>query len=96
MVFGHRHHILGPCLFKQVGPFFRVKLIPGKEGNQVFITKLGMFTIGLDVMLKFRRILDVHVPGIPFVAEGRNRIDTPMDEDAELTVFEPLRNLILA
>ena len=55
-----------------------------------------MFTIGLDVMLKFRRILDVHVPGIPFVAEGRNRIDTPMDEDAELTVFEPLRNLILA
>ena len=36
----------------------------------------------------------IHVARIPFVFRGGNRIDAPVDEDAELRVFVPLRLLV--
>ncbi len=36
--------------------------------------------------------IQVHEAWVPFVLEGRYRVDTPVDEDAQLGILEPLRD----
>src|SRR5580704_3874034 len=46
-------------------------------------------------MLVLWRSLVIHVAGIPFVAKGWNRVDAPMNEDAELRIAIPLGRFVV-
>ena len=44
------------------------------------------------MMLKFRRSLNIHVPGIPLIGKGRNAVNAPMDKNTEFCLHEPVRH----
>ena len=46
-------------------------------------------------MFEILTALEIHVAWIPFAAEGRNSIDAPMNEDAELGVPVPVRYFVV-
>ena len=61
---------------------------------EVFVTKLVLWPVRLDVVLVFRRLLHVHHSWIPFAAESWDRISSPVNENPELGVAIPLGRLI--
>ena len=89
----HRHHILCPGFFEQVGPGVRGELLRLEQGDEILVAERLVGAVGLDVMLKLPAALNVHVAGIPFAAEGGHGVNAPVDEDAELGVPVPLRGL---
>ena len=76
--------------FEQVQPLLRVKPPGGEQGNEVFIAKFLMGAPGFDVVVKFLRTPDVHIPGVPLVAVGRHAVRSPVDKNAQLPLPEPL------
>lgn len=96
VMLGHRHDVLRARLFKEVQPLPGIKLLPLEQGNKVLVSKRLMVAIGLFVMGIFRCPFEVHVPGIPLVSKGRNGVNAPMDEDAELGVVIPFGGLVVA
>ena len=99
MVFGDRNDVASTGVLEQLGPLSGVKLFGFELGNEILVAELFLRAVGLDVMLEevvaTPIAIDVHLPRIPFAAERRHAVSTPVDEDAELGVLVPLRDLVL-
>jgi hypothetical protein len=89
VMLGHRHDVLRARLFKEVQPLPGIKLLPLEQGNKVLVSKRLMVAIGLFVMGIFRCPFEVHVPGIPLVAERGHGIYAPVDKNPELCLLIP-------
>ena len=95
VMLGHGDDILRSCLAEKLRPLVGIELLGLEHRDEVFVTELGVRAVSLDVMLILARVLDVHVARIPFAAESRDRINTPVDEDAELAVAEPFGKVVM-
>ena len=91
MMLRHGNHIFCASLFKKLRPFFRVELLRFEHGNEILVAELLMGAIGFHMVFKFRRTLDVHISGVPFASERGHAVDAPVDENAEFSIPEPLR-----
>src|SRR5690606_15521116 len=91
MVFRYRDDISCPSLSKQHGPFLWIESWSSKHGNEILIPEILVLAVSLDVMLKLRCSLNVHVSWIPFIAKGWDRIYSPVNEDPKLCVLVPSR-----
>ena len=91
---------LGTCLFKQLGPFIGVELLPLEHRYEILIAKLILMAEALLVILEEvspRSIfIYIHPPRIPFMAEGGHRVSAPVGVDAELGILEPFGHRILS
>src|SRR6185437_14331604 len=76
-------------------PLLRIKFLRLEHRNEILVPKLGEWSICCQMMFIFLGSLPVHVPGIPFIAERGNGIDTPVNEDSEFRIFIPFGYLIL-
>ena len=63
-------------------------------GMKVLVAELVLRSVSGDVVLVLLRSLAIHISRIPFVAEGRDRIDSPVNEDAELRVLVPFGHFV--
>ena len=63
--------------------------------DKILVPEFRLRSIGGDVMGKLRRPCLIHIARVPFVAKRRNRVDSPVEEDAELGVLIPSGNLVL-
>ena len=79
---------------EQIGPCGRVELLRREHRDEVLVAELRLVAEHLLVIDELARVLQIHVARVPFVAEGRHAIGPPVDEDAELAVFVPRRDLI--
>lgn len=61
-----------------------------RADDEVVVGPLAWIAVVFQVVPALGRALEVHRAGIPFVAEGRDRVDTPVEVDAEFGVLEPL------
>ena len=95
MVLPNGNHVLGAGLLEQIGPRLGIEFFRLEPGNKVFVAEFRLRAEGSQVMGELRRALFVHVPRVPFVAEGGNRVDAPMKENAELGILIPGGNLVL-
>ncbi len=95
MVLGDRDDVPGAGLAKQMGPGARIEVIGREHGNEILVAELGLRAVGRDVMLELARAELIHVARVPLVGERRNRIESPMNEDAELGVLVPRWRAIL-
>ena len=95
MMLCHRHHILGSGFLEQLGPGRRIEVFCFEHRDEVLIPELVLGTVSGNVVLVHLRSSLVHISRIPLVAERRNRIDTPMNKNAELRILVPRRYLIL-
>src|SRR5215472_2935043 len=66
-----------------------------EDGNEIFLPKFVLCSVCGDVVFLLRRSDLIHAARIPFVTECGNRIDTPMNENAELCVPVPIGRDIL-
>ena len=92
MMLRYGHHVSGSRLFKQISPFLRVEFFRLKHRDKILIAEFLMRPVGFHMMLKFRRSLNIHVPGIPLVGKGRNAVGAPMDKNTEFCLHEPVRH----
>ena len=92
---GHRHHVAGPRGLEERGPAPGVEPRGGELGDEVLVAEGRLGAEGGHVVGELLRVALVHVPRVPLVAEGRHRVDAPVDEDPELAVHVPGRRLEL-
>ncbi len=95
------NNVLGAGFLKERHPRLGIPLFRLEHRDEVLITELGRMSPMLDVMLEevgplpIDEFVQVHKPRVPFVLEGRDGIDAPVDEDAELGILEPRRYRVL-
>ncbi len=85
----------GARFAEELGPRIGVVGLGLEHGDEVLVAELGLRPVGFEVVLELRAILQVHVAGIPLIAKGRHRVDTPVDEDTEFGVDIPVRYSVL-
>jgi len=95
VVLGDGDDVLRAGVVEEGGPGVRVKVLGFEFGNEVLVAEGGLGTVGGDVMLELGRVLDVHVAGVPLVAEAGDGVEAPVDEDAELGVLIPGGDLVV-
>ena len=103
MVLADRPGIARARLHKQLRPLVWVKMFAGEHRDEIFVTKFGWVTVGLDVVGVLGRVFKVHQAWIPGhiladsrVAVGGYRVHTPMRIDAELGMAKPGGGTVLA
>src|ERR1700722_6822176 len=94
VMFGDGHYELRAGFAEEFGPLVGVEFGRGKPRNEVFVAECGLRPECLHVVLEGRVVFHVHVARVPLAVERRDRIDAPMNEDAELGVLIPLRRQI--
>src|SRR5882757_9263328 len=94
MMFEHRYNIAGARGLKELSPCLRVEVFRFKSRDEIFVSKRRHWTIGSNVMFVYLGSFDVHLTWIPLITECRNRVHSPMNEDAELRILVPRRNLV--
>ena len=92
---GDRHHKARPGLVKEFSPCGRVIVFGAEERDKLFVAKLGVRAIGLDVVFVFGGALDIHRARVPFIREGWHSVDAPVNKNSEFTVFIPGWNCVL-
>ena len=93
VMLGNGDHVFCSRFTEQIRPGGGIKALRFEQGNEIPVPDFFMGTVGFDMMPILLAALDIHVPGIPFVAERGHGIYTPVDEDAELGILIPLRYL---
>ena len=94
---GNGNDILCAGLFEQLHPIVRIESLGAKLRDEVLVALPGVEgPEPLGEVLVRGVAGTVHVVRIPLVHRARNGIHTPADEDAELRIPEPLRNLVIA
>ena len=91
---GDRHHVLRAGAPEQVRPAIGVEVLGLEHGDEIFVSKFRLRAVSLHVVLINWVIHQVHITWIPFVVEGGNRIDAPVNEDPELRILIPFRHLV--
>ena len=94
MMLRHRHYIFGSGLPEKLRPSVRLEMLGAKQREKVLVAKIHMSAVGLNVMLVFRRSLNIHVAGIPLVTEGGHTVYSPVNKDSEFGFPVPLGNMI--
>jgi len=92
MMFRDRHNVFRARFFKQLGPGGWIEMFGFEHRYELFVSELVWRPIRCDVVLIFAGFSLIHASGIPFIAESRNGVDSPMHEDPELRVPIPLRH----
>src|SRR6185369_15295987 len=77
-----------------MSPCLRIEFLRSEHGNEILVAKFILCAVGCYVVFELWRTLHIHLSWIPFAAEGRHRICAPMNKDAELRVFIPIRYLV--
>ena len=95
MMLGDRHHVTCAGFTKQLRPRARIELLRLEQGNEVLVTEPVLRTVGFTVVRVLRGPLAVHIARIPLIAEPRNRIDSPVNENAEAGFLVPLGHAVL-
>src|ERR1700739_3280617 len=96
VMLGHGNDVPRSRGFEQLRPVGSVEVLGAEKGNQILVTlrvltcRKMLFEVLIGTVL-----LVVHIAWIPFVLGRRYRVDTPVNEDAELRVLVPLRLLVL-
>ena len=78
------------CFFEEVCPLVGVEFLGFEHRDKIGIAEFIRLAPGLDVMPVFRRVYIIHIAGIPFVAEGGDRVNTPVEIYSEFRIAEPL------
>src|SRR5690242_8624486 len=94
MMFRDGYDIARACLLEQRRPRCGVESFSCEEWDKVFVPEAGLRSKGFDVVLEFFRAFQIHLARIPFVTEGGNRIDAPMNEYPEFRIPVPLGHAI--
>ena len=81
-------------LYIEIHEGFRIKLFGLPQCAEILVAKLGRVAVMTQMIEVLRRALDVHVAGIPVAVHG-NRLRAPVGPDAEFSVAEPVRALVL-
>lgn len=92
MMLRHRNHIFCACSGKGSGPEVRIETFCREEGDKIFVAEFRMLSVGADMVFVLRRVFDIHIPGIPFVGEGRNTVKSPVEKDTKLGFRKPARH----
>jgi len=92
MMFRDRHNVFRARFFKELGPGGWIEMFGFEHRYELFVSELVWRPIRCDVVLIFAGFSLIHASGIPFIAESRNGVDSPMHEYAELRVPIPLRH----
>lgn len=87
---GYGNDEFGAGFYEEGNPVGGAEAMGREARNEVFVAKLGVRTVGGKVVTISGAIADVHLAGIPFIAEGRDAVDTPVDENAKLAVEVPI------
>lgn len=90
----HGDHILGSRFPEKLCPRGRIEAFRTEQGDKVLVAEVLVGAVGFHVVLEFRRALEIHVPGIPLAAEGRDGIDAPVDKNAEFCLGKPFRRRV--
>src|ERR1039458_997230 len=94
VMFCDRYNVLCARFFERLGPSRRIEALGLEHGNEIFVAELVLWSVGNNVVLVCVEPRLIHISRIPFAAKSRNRIRSPMNENAELGVLVPLRSLI--
>ena len=94
MVFSHRHDVACAGCLEQGGPSRRVEVLRREARDEILVAEPRLRAVGRNVVRELLLVALVHVPRVPLVAKRRHRVDTPMDEDAELRVLVPVGHLV--
>ena len=95
VVFEDGHDVTCARFFEEFCPCLGVEFFGLEHGDKVLVAKTGQRTVCCEVVFIDLGSFEVHLPGIPFTAECRNRVDAPVDEDAELCVLVPFGHFIV-
>ena len=92
-----QHEVLRTGVVEQLHPFLRVVLLRLPLADERVVRRV--LAVGVPVVVVRRRVPLVHVVPVPLGvraarAPGGHRVRTPVDEDAELRVVEPLRHRV--
>ena len=94
VMLGDRNDVFRTRFLEQLGPCCRIELLGLEHWEKVLVAELVLPSVSRDMVLVFFGSFAIHISRIPFVAEGRHRIRSPVDEDPELCVLVPLGCLV--
>ena len=77
----NRHDKTSTGLLENRNPLSGIKTFSLEIRYEILVAKVFMFTVGFPVIFKLPVTGVIHISGIPFVSKGRDRINTPMDEN---------------
>src|SRR5664279_1089818 len=95
MMLRHGHHIFRSCFFEELCPRGSIEVFGFEHWNEILVAELVLGAVRSDLVLVFGSALLIHGSWIPFIAESRDGIDAPMNENPEFCVPVPFGNLIL-
>src|SRR3984957_8940799 len=90
-MFGDRPNVPGASLFEESNPGVRGEVLGSQGGGKIFVTEAIERAVGGDLVLILRPARQVHPVRVPLTGKGGNRIETPMEINAELGVAVPVR-----
>src|ERR1700733_4894038 len=90
----HRHNVLCPGTHEEIDPCIGIELLGAEERDEVLIAENRLRTVGGNMMLERRAARLIHTAGVPLIAKSRYRIDSPVEEDPELRITEPVRRTV--
>jgi len=91
-MFGRWHHELGTRLPEERRPCVGVESGCSELRHKILVAERCLIPVGCTMMVEFLAALLIHVARVPLVSECGHRVKSPMDEDAELSVFVPPGN----
>src|SRR5690348_6287982 len=94
-MFGDGYDVLRARLLEDARPFGGVEVLSTEERDEVLVTFGWITAVAGPEVFVGTLAGAVHVARVPLVFSGRHRVDAPVDEDAKLGVFVPLRLLVL-
>ena len=89
MMLCNRHNIFSTAFFKKRNPFIRIKMFALKHRDEILITKILMFAIGINVVPVLTHFFIIHISGIPFITKGRHTVNAPMNKNSEFSIMIP-------
>lgn len=92
MMLGCRYDVCCPGFLEQFRPLLRIEFLSLEQWDEFLVPEIFRVAPMVDVMLQHSAI---HVARIPFAPCCRYAVHSPMDEDSELAVDEPLRCLVI-
>jgi hypothetical protein len=77
-------------LDEEINPRTGIEPLGLEERNEILIAEVCLRAVRSDVMFEGLIPRNIHVARVPLVSECRNRVHTPVNENAELGVAKPL------
>src|SRR5579871_4815501 len=89
-----RNYIFSTGVLEELRPRLGIVVLGLEHRDEVLIAELRQRAIFFNVVLIDSRARKVHLAWIPLVAESRNGVKAPVDENAEFRIFVPVWNLV--